>query len=508
MSDSRPQSAWIVCAALACAMGCDTPAMSDDGGMSPDGGPGCDPCVFEPFELLADPYLPARLLPGLMQLASSLQPEPPEGEGNDDYNHYLRIDGEQHVLMEAEGPGVVTRLWFTGREPASQDYPVLDRTVLHAEIDGVEVVWAPGGSGISLETLTSGTLPSFPRPWVAGRDTASNGFIVSVPIAFARSIRLWIDEPPGIDTFVYYQVDWRELPADTEVRSFDGMLTAAESAALEAATDVWIERGVMALESTSDERTLAPSESMVLAVDEPTTVRAVAVAVDVEGGLGALEGELFVDGESIVSGPVAQWTFASPPTEPGDSALSTVGSDTVAFRYPFPVRAAAELRLRNSGAAPVTAQVRFEHDPGSPDPDLGALRASCGTSLTPAVGQNLALLDLTDRRGHYAGQFLVVRTESFWVLEGDHEVAADDVLLLGTGLEDYFGGSFYYLRGAFAHPLSGASGRAISDGVGEVSQYRHHLLDTIPFQRRFRFDFETFLAGSTFERCIVWYEAP
>jgi len=111
------------------------------------------------------------------------------------------------------------------------------------------------------------------------------------------------------------------------------------------------------------------------------------------------------------------------------------------------------------------------------------------------------------RAGHYAGQFLVVRTESLWVLEGDHEVLADGVYLLGTGLEDYFGGSFYYLRGSFAHPLSGASGRAVNDGIGVVSQYRHHLLDTIPFQRELRFDYETFRAGAEFERCVFWYEA-
>ncbi len=119
---------------------------------------------------------------------------------------------------------------------------------------------------------------------------------------------------------------------------------------------------------------------------------------------------------------------------------------------------------------------------------------------------DLTLLDL-EGRGHYAGQFLVIRAESFWVLEGDHEIEADGVRLLGTGLEDYFGGAFYYLRGSFSHPLSGASGRAASDAGAVVSQYRHRLFDTIPFQRSFRFDYETFVRSSSFEHCLFWYEA-
>lgn len=507
------QRAALVIVGILYAIGCDAPEESD-GGLTviPDAGPlapcSPEPCVFDAFELLTDPYLPARVLPGRMHLASSRQPEPPEGAGNDDHDNYLRIDGARRILMEAEGPGVITRLWFTGREPATQDYTVLDRTVLHAEIDGEEVVWAPGQSGISLATLTSGTLPSFPRPWVAGRDTASNGFIVSVPIAFAESIRLWIDEPPGVDTFVYYQIDWRELPPATmRVESFDGALTGDQSMALEAATDVWIERSSAAMEATSDERAIAPGETAAFALDEPTTVRALSVAM-LEGELDALEATLYVDAEPVVAGPLVSWAFAAPPTEPSDSALATVAADAVAFRYPFPVHGSAELRLRNLGAARVSARVTFEHDPGAPDADLGGLRASCGTSLTPAVDQNLSLLDLRDRRGHYAGQFLIVRSESFWVLEGDHELLADGAHLLGTGLEDYFGGAFYYLRGAFAHPLSGASGRSVTGGVGVISQYRHHLLGTVPFERRFRFDYETFFEGARFEHCLFWYEAP
>lgn len=471
-------------------------------------------CFFDPFELVSDPYLPARVLPGRARLASSRQPEPPEGMGNDDYNQFVRVEPDgARVLLEADGPGVITRIWFTGREPATQDYRVMDAVVLHMEIDGEEVEWTEGQSGVTLETLTSGTLPGFNRPWVAGRDTASNAFLSYVPIAFARSVRVWIDEPPGNETLVYYQIDWRQLPPGYTVPSFDGTLDAAQVGAMEAATGLWVERTLDLPEGrASFERALAPGESAVLGIDEPTTVRAIHVEEMGSGRL-TLEGELVVDGVSVIAGPFARWAFAAAPTAPHDSALATVTTSSSTFRYPFPVRAGLELRLRNSSAMPVSVRATIEHDRGAPDPDLGALRISCGTTETPAVGQNLRLLDVRGR-GHYAGQFLIVRGAEpgfftgFWVLEGDHELWVDDEHILGTGLEDYFGGSFYYLRSAFVLPLAGASFRSALDvpGEPEVSQYRHHLLDTIPFERSLRFEYESFLAGSAVEHCLVWYQ--
>ncbi|HEY8427850.1 MAG TPA: DUF2961 domain-containing protein [Sandaracinaceae bacterium] len=520
---SRRAFARTVLAGLV-ALACDGPVELLDAGSDRGGPPGADGgrveppdaglgVTFDPFARLADPYLPARTLPGRMRLASSRMPEPPEGTHNDDFNNYLRIDGTARMLVEADGPGVVTRIWLTGREPATQDYTVLDRTVLHVEIDGAEIVW-PGldRTGISLEELTSGSIPGFPRPWVAGRDLASNGFVVTVPIAFAESLRIWIDEPPGEGTFVYYQIDWRELPAGTTVEPFAGVPSEAHVAGLEAATALWIERSA-AMSIAMDERVLGPGESAVLALNEPATVRAIAVETT-SGELGALEAALVVDGETVVDGPLIRWTFAAPPTGPSESALASVAANAVVLRYPFPVRASAELALRNAGAGPIAVRYAFEHDPGDPDPDLGSLRISCGAPRTPEVGRNARLVDLAGRRGHYAGQFLIVRSgvagfwSGLWVLEGDHEIETDGEWLLGTGMEDYFGGAFYYLRGPFALPLSGATYRSDgSEAYPRTSQYRHHLLDTIPFERSFRFEYESFVADSELTHCIYWYEA-
>ncbi len=508
-SDPRDADA---CDADAGSQGVDAGSRREDAGAPREDAGMAAVCTFDALALLADPYLPARLLPGRMHLASSRQPEPADGMGNDDFNHYLRVDGTQHVLMEAEGPGVVTRLWFTGREPATQDYTVLDRVILHVEVDGAEVAWTEGANGFSLGELTSGSVPGFPRPWVAGRDIASDGLIVSVPIPFSSSIRFWVEPPPGNETLFFYQVDWRSLPAGTIVESFDGVVSDAESAALDDATAVWVDHTMSAEAADASDHTIPPCGSVTLPLAAPTTVRAIAVDM-VDGALDALHGELTVDGASVATGELARWTFALAPTIAFDTALASVEPGSfVRFRYPFPVRESGQLVLMNASAAPVTVHVELEHDPGRPDADLAALRTSCDSLSSPPVGENMTLIDLTDRRGQYAGLSLILRSQvdGYWsglfALEGDHEVFADDDEILGTGTEDYFGGSFYYYPGGpFALPLSAASGIVGATRV-QVPQLRHHLLDTIPFDHRFRFTFETFVEASEWDECVYWYE--
>ena len=123
------------------------------------------------------------------------------------------------------------------------------------------------------------------------------------------------------------------------------------------------------------------------------------------------------------------------------------------------------------------------------------------------------MLRVEGQRGHYAGQVLTLRShledfwDGLWALEGDHEVFADGIEVLGTGMEDYFGGSFYYLRGPFALPLAGSSG-VVGETFVEVPQYRHHLLDTMPFEASFDFAYESFQPGSRLDHCAFWYAHP
>ncbi len=78
-------------------------------------------------------------------------------------------------------------------------------------------------------------------------------------------------------------------------------------------------------------------------------------------------------------------------------------------------------------------------------------------------------------------------------LEAPEYVYVDDdwssPRIVGTGLEDYFLGGWYFREGTFAGPKHGVP---VKDALrSSVAMYRVHDLDAIHFDRRLRFGFET-----------------
>ncbi len=97
-------------------------------------------------------------------------------------------------------------------------------------------------------------------------------------------------------------------------------------------------------------------------------------------------------------------------------------------------------------------------------------------------------------RGHYAGCTLSLqgrRLNDLSFLEAPEHVYADDCqedpAIVGTGLEDYFLGGWYFREGPFAGPLHGVP---VKDPLRAcVAMYRVHSADAIHFRQRLRFEF-------------------
>ncbi len=93
-------------------------------------------------------------------------------------------------------------------------------------------------------------------------------------------------------------------------------------------------------------------------------------------------------------------------------------------------------------------------------------------------------------RGHYVGSFVsAIGQDGSWnILEGDEFVVPDagtQPPQLGTGLEDYFNGAYYYTS-LFDLPLHGL----IEKGAMRTDQYRFHLLDAVSFNKSMEMGFE------------------
>ena len=127
---------------------------------------------------------------------------------------------------------------------------------------------------------------------------------------------------------------------------------------------------------------------------------------------------------------------------------------------------------------------------------------------------NVVLARTTRGPGQFAGisTFQTAPNPWWWALEPDHEVAIDGSYdILGTGTEDYFGGGFYFANGPYTSVTSGASGWDRPTGAtmpipdAHTHLYRHHLVDTWPFDHELRFEFESYVDGTRFDGCIFVY---
>src|SRR5438132_168585 len=76
----------------------------------------------------------------------------------------------------------------------------------------------------------------------------------------------------------------------------------------------------------------------------------------------------------------------------------------------------------------------------------------------------------------------------------------------GTGTEDYFNSGWYFDHGPVSQPLHGA----VKKSDTEVSAYRFHLNDAVPFQRELRAAIEHGGASDTHDEdyatVAFWYE--
>ncbi|GHU76363.1 hypothetical protein AGMMS49992_21890 [Clostridia bacterium] len=99
-------------------------------------------------------------------------------------------------------------------------------------------------------------------------------------------------------------------------------------------------------------------------------------------------------------------------------------------------------------------------------------------------------------KGHYIGCTLSMQSKFsnyFAYLEAPEYVFVDDDFslgsprIMGTGLEDYMLGGWYFREGAFIGPYHGV---VVKDALrSSVSMYRIHEADAVYFNRRLRFQF-------------------
>jgi hypothetical protein len=427
-------------------------------------------------------------------------------EGGD--TRFLRVEGDEQVVFEEAGAGAIVRIWMTHALGAG--LPPDPGLRLRVRFDGE----ARPRIDLPLTAIFDGSTPPFVPPLVGDREASSGGHFSYVPLPFRRGCKVSLTG--AADVRLWFQFAFHRLASPAAVRTWGGDEPLEPLRALLAADggDPWTGDA-----GTLEQRrlTLAAGTTEVLrAYEGPGTLTALRLALP-RAAWSTTRLTLDLDGRRRVDLPLADF-FAAEPAPGARSALVGVDARERLYAwFPMPHAESAVLALRNGSGAPVSVWYEVRRRQGAPLPGSGWFGAGARKDDETAIGADIPFADLRGT-GRLVGLFAdlqSVDTPLREYLEGDERVYVDGSLhpaLYGTGVEDLFGGGFYFDEGSFRLATHGApSHEATPSGEDRTSMYRLFLTDAVPFASRLRFGLE---GGPTGElalraRRVAWlYQRP
>lgn len=163
-------------------------------------------------------------------------------------------------------------------------------------------------------------------------------------------------------------------------------------------------------------------------------------------------------------------------------------------KFPMPFKNGFTIEIENLDEfvdTDVFMNVLYQLDDGIPD-DAAYFHGQFHTARNE--GPDPVLVAECSGSGHYAGITLSMQGRDLnylSFLEAPEYMYIDDdwerPRIVGTGLEDYFMGGWYFREGTFTGPLHGLP---VKDTLNaSVAMYRAHETDAVRFERRFKMAF-------------------
>lgn len=464
--------------------------------------------------------------------------------GNNDNADFKQLEGNYNVLLDIDGPGVVSRI-FTGVLSGGINEAIdLNRTNLQIYIDNQPqpVIDCPVKDFFTANEFTR-------YPFVFDSKRTYPGFLL--PIPFAKHIKVQLrskDEFPVFEHWgSYWQVTYTRYAAGTPVKSFALPLTGAEKEKM-AAT------GAFLIEAEQDQF-LRPDQWGKTVRFEPGKKKKNELTLKGEGtiesfrvnlnpntpeALKAVRLRVYWDGHATPSVDLPLGYFFGNADYASalqyGSLLTGIDSLGGFSRFPMPFRKQARFEFvvpENSGVQEITLQLN--HWKGKVPANAGYFHTTWteqwATEHEKRPGQRLGELNIPtmpkygkrnvpvhiamDRsgfKGKYVGLLLHVAWPSMhWWGEGDVLIWTDENTwppsYHGTGTEEYFNSGW----GEFDRK---AATGYIKKGTGNILLYAFHTVDAFNFSNSFKIGLERWnvFTADDHQRCIwgstaFWYAA-
>jgi len=447
---------------------------------------------------------------------AKVAPDQPGWFGNEDHTNYLRTEVNagrtEHVLMDAEGPGVIVRFWLTaGGEKDGALRIYLDGQATPAmQFDGFDLL----RSGLAIEAPLAQ-----PHP---GYSAKSGGANLYLPILYARHCKVtWEEKSHGQR---YYQINYRTYAPGTKVITFTSAQLAAARAYIRSVNQTLASPPAFANgRIVSRQTTLAAGATVSL--DLPTGSHAIRTlelrlttddAREAERDLRSVIVVLTFDGEITAWCPATDFFGSGVGINALRSWYRAIDTDgTMTCRWVMPYARSGRLSLLNVGVRPVSAALRVTTAPWKWDDRSmhfhAAWHYASGLHTPPPSDWNYVHII---GRGVYVGDSLALfNPVPTWYGEGDEKIWVDGESFpstLGTGTEDYYNYS-YAPKGVFQTPFANLVRVDELRTLGWNVMSRTRQLDGILFRRSLRFDIELISWQPTtliYAATTYWYAFP
>lgn len=409
---------------------------------------------------------------------------------SDGDSRFIRTLGDEGVIFELEGAGAITRMWMTQGEGGISE-PLDPSIRLRLTLDGssTPVIDLP------LPEVFGARAP-FTPPLAVDRLVSSGGNVGYVPMAFRDGCRLSL---VGAESErIWFQISGHRLASPQGVTSFTGGedLSVWRGLLDSPGEDPWVDGA--SHPSISGTVSLDPGETEIVAdLIGPDSLTA--LTLDLPRSRWSEITLTLVFDETELTELTLEDFFAigRAGTQATRALLIGAGENGELYSYfpmPFFRTARVELSLAEVTADPIDIDFVVRRRDQVPPRDSGIFGARLRV-VDPTIPGRDSSIATIEGPGRWVGLFLEagsIGSQSQAFLEGDERIFADGSphpAFYGTGVEDFFGGGFYYRIDSttstpFRRALHGMT-YDLTDSTGRaMGMYRLMLTDAPVFGAR------------------------
>lgn len=428
---------------------------------------------------------------------------------NGDRGQYLRKeqrDGkDEFVLMDTAGPGAIMNIWSANPADAGTIFIYLDGRPEPA-------------IAMPLTDLAGGGKEPFIKPIAIELAKGWNSYL---PIPYRKHCKVTTSKPD-----FYYHIDYRTYPEGTKVETYTAKKAMAAMEKIKAIAKKLDdpETAIVAPEGLPQDAvgslTIGAGDSDQIDFTGPAAIheiRAAVTAKDIETALRGTLLEITFDGHTTpdVLTPLGDFFGTAPGVNRFKTLPSGVGADGGFYaHWIMPFKHSAVVRFINTTKEEVaiTGNVSAVERAWTDRSLYFRAKWRGVVDIPTRPRQDFNFLDATGK-GRFVGVHMhITNPVADWWGEGDEKIYVDGETFpswFGTGSEDYFG--YAWCSPELYTQAYHAQSRVDGPGnFGHSSNNRFHVIDDIPFQRSFKFDFEVWhWAECKVSQSVVayWYEA-